>query len=119
MIRTTDGGRNWIPVENGLTGDSFYGAEYIGEKAWVVGDLGVLLHSTDRGVHWVQQTTNTTLTLLGIGFTDDQHGWAVGDAGIMLRTTNGGVNWVAGKQRHRQSAVWYRHAAGTERMDRG
>jgi photosystem II stability/assembly factor-like uncharacterized protein len=96
MIRTADGGKNWTPVANGITGDSFYGAAYVGTKIWVAGDLGVVLHSSDRGEHWAQQTTGTTMTLLGISFTDEANGWAVGDGGMLLRTFDGGTHWIAG-----------------------
>jgi photosystem II stability/assembly factor-like uncharacterized protein len=96
MLRTSNGGESWLSVDNGLTGDSFYGAAYVSEKIWVVGDLGVLLHSSDRGMSWTQQTTNTTMTLLSIAFVDGLHGYAVGDNGTLLRTNDGGDHWAAG-----------------------
>jgi photosystem II stability/assembly factor-like uncharacterized protein len=96
IMRTNDGGATWERVDNGLTGDSFYGAACAGTRIWVVGDLGVLLHSSDRGTTWLQQSTYTTLTLLSVSFTDELHGWAVGDNGVLLRTTDGGANWTQG-----------------------
>jgi photosystem II stability/assembly factor-like uncharacterized protein len=96
ILRTTNGGAEWQRVDNGLTGDSFYGASYAGEHIWVVGDLGVLLHSSDRGLTWVQQSTYTTMTLLSISFTDQLHGWAAGDNGTLIHTEDGGAHWTAG-----------------------
>jgi len=96
MLRTSNGGATWEQLSNTLTGDSFYGAAYVGTAIWVVGDLGVLLHSSDRGTHWMQQSTYTTLTLLGVSFTDGLHGWAVGDNGMLLQTTDGGMHWLQG-----------------------
>jgi photosystem II stability/assembly factor-like uncharacterized protein len=94
ILRTYDGGTHWTPVVNGVTGDSFYGATMAGpDKAWVVGDLGVLLHSSNSGVSWVQQTTGTLNSLLSVSFVTPSLGWAVGDAGTLLKTTNGGAVW--------------------------
>ncbi len=96
IIKTTNGGKIWNDVYNGITGDSFYGADMADQnKLWLVGDLGVLLHTSNGGANWIQQTTNTTNTLLSISFVDGSNGWAVGDLGILIHTTNGGVSWVS------------------------
>lgn len=69
IIKTIDGGKIWNDVYNGITGDSFYGADMSDQNnLWLVGDLGVLLHTSNGGTSWIQQTTNTTNTLLSISF---------------------------------------------------
>ncbi|MDP2363076.1 MAG: YCF48-related protein, partial [Ignavibacteria bacterium] len=94
IIKTTDGGKVWNDIYNGITGDSFYGADMSDQnKLWLVGDLGVLLHTSNGGANWIQQSTNTTNTLLSISFVDGNNGWAVGDLGELIHTTNGGVTW--------------------------
>jgi len=43
---------------------------------------------------WVQQPVNTTSSLHGMYFINDNTGWITGDSSIVLNTTNGGTNWV-------------------------
>ena len=45
---------------------------------YIVGDGGLILKSTDAGITWVQQTSNTTNTLYGVFFKSDTEGWASG-----------------------------------------
>ncbi len=95
IIKTTDGGRTWKDVYNGITGDSFYGAEMSDQNnLWIVGDLGVLLYSSNGGSSWIQQTTNTNYTLFSISFITANTGWAVGDLGEIIHTTNAGISWL-------------------------
>lgn len=68
---------------------------------YIVGDGGLVLKSTDAGITWVQQTSNTTNTLYGVFFKSDTEGWACGAAGTLLSTTDGGTTWVV----HAQSGV--------------
>lgn len=96
IMHTVNGGETWSGLQNGLTLDSFYGAEMIGtNKLWVVGDLGVLLHTSNAGASWVQQSTFTFNTLFSISFVNENAGWAVGDFGTFIRTANGGITWTA------------------------
>lgn len=96
IMHTVNGGETWTGISNGLTLDSFYGAEMIGaNKLWIVGDLGVLLHTSNAGTSWIQQSTYTFNTLLSISFVNENSGWAVGDFGTLIRTTNGGATWSA------------------------
>jgi photosystem II stability/assembly factor-like uncharacterized protein len=95
ILKTTNGGTTWDHVANGLTFDSFYGVEMVeGGRIWMVGDLGALLHSSNGGANWVQQTTNTTNSLMSASFVDQNNGWTVGDLGLLIRTTNGGATWA-------------------------
>ena len=43
---------------------------------------------------WVRQPVNTTRSLIGMYFINDNTGWVVGDSGIICNTTNSGSNWV-------------------------
>lgn len=95
IARTTNGGNTWIDLNNGITGDSFYGAELIDSNyVWAVGDGGVILHSSNGGNSWIQQTTNTFNTLLSISFINRTQGWVVGDVGEFFYTTNSGNSWI-------------------------
>lgn len=94
IYRTTDGGDLWTEIVNGLTGDSFYGAEMAGpDRVWMVGDFGALLHSSDGGGSWAAQNSQTANSLLSVSFVNENSGWAVGDLGTLLKTSNGGATW--------------------------
>ncbi|MDP2209349.1 MAG: YCF48-related protein, partial [Bacteroidota bacterium] len=95
ISRTSDGGSTWVEINNGVTGDSFYGAELIDSNyVWAVGDGGVILHSSNGGSSWIQQTTNTFNSLLSISFINRNQGWVVGDVGEFFYTTNAGNSWI-------------------------
>jgi photosystem II stability/assembly factor-like uncharacterized protein len=60
---------------------------------WVVGNEGVVLHTTDNGETWEQQDSGVTGTLYSICFVDADEGWAVGDGGTVVHTADGGATW--------------------------
>ena len=63
--------------------------------AWIAGEHGTILNSSDTGITWTAQSSGTTVNLKSIyfQFTLDT-GFAVGDAGVILKTVNGGLNWI-------------------------
>jgi photosystem II stability/assembly factor-like uncharacterized protein len=60
--------------------------------AWVVGDSGVLLKSTDSGLTWNRQRNLTTESLTKVKFIDSDVGWILGQNNIFL-TCDGGLTW--------------------------
>lgn len=109
ILRTEDGGDTWEthPVPEKLVlaeevaetispGDILlYDVDFgTPERAWIVGEFGVILASSDGGKNWEAQTGGVETTLFGTEFTDDQRGWAVGIESVMLRTTDGGATWT-------------------------
>ena len=46
-------------------------------------------------VNWIQQNSNTTVTLWAIQFLDANNGYACGEAGTVVKTTDGGTTWSA------------------------
>jgi photosystem II stability/assembly factor-like uncharacterized protein len=65
-------------------------------EGWVVGNSGVIGHTTDGGANWITQTNPDTQnrSLYGVFFLDSDNGWAVGIGGVILHTTNGGTTWT-------------------------
>jgi photosystem II stability/assembly factor-like uncharacterized protein len=66
-------------------------------NGWVVGDSGIILHTTTAGETWVQQTSSTTSNLKDVQFIDAYTGW-IASAGypnesVVLKTTNSGADW--------------------------
>lgn len=72
---------------------------------WVVGDrsggYGVILRTTDGGIHWQRQGTPEEIPnvgLLGVSAVNQECVWAVGGNtggyGVILHTTDGGAHWL-------------------------
>jgi photosystem II stability/assembly factor-like uncharacterized protein len=110
MVHTEDGGRTWtasrVPPEVRLPAEAvdsgvepgdvnLYALSYADpEAAWLVGEFGTVLTSSDGGVAWRQQPSTVESTLFGVHFADRRRGWAVGADGVILRTQDGGETWV-------------------------
>ena len=61
--------------------------------AFVVGDAGTILKSTDAGATWAPLLSGTTNILHEVYFFDGNQGVAVGEQGLILHTTDGGAMW--------------------------
>lgn len=62
---------------------------------WIVGNDGIILHTTDGGYSWDDYDSGTNVQLNTIFFSTAQNGWIVGNAGIILHTADAGTTWVA------------------------
>jgi photosystem II stability/assembly factor-like uncharacterized protein len=71
-------------------------------RGWVAGDSGLIFYTTDGGLNWVQQATNTKDKLMKLFFLDNNRGWAVAWDEFtsdnfygtdILQTTDGGASW--------------------------
>ena len=124
IYTTSDGGKNWIDITQGsnIRHKEEYGQpEHLGneplhtftlynvdfsdkENGWIVGDLGVILHTTfeidkDNVRKWKHQRGGPRFhnsadgLLLGLDFISNKKGWVVGENGTILHTRNGGVTW--------------------------
>jgi len=70
---------------------------------WMVGDHGIIYHSTDEGKTWAEQHSGVGTLLCDVVFLDDKNGWISGIKGVMLHTSDGGATWKRqdpGTQRH-------------------
>ena len=120
VFATTDGGQTWQFVTDGSNQrhkTSYGQPEYLGKEplhtftlydidftdtqnGWIVGDLGVILHTASGGKgKWKHQRggprfhNSADAVLLGVDFVSKQLGWVVGENGTILHTRNGGVTW--------------------------
>jgi photosystem II stability/assembly factor-like uncharacterized protein len=89
LARTTDGGLNWSTT---LYDQSIEGFAFpVASSGFAVGSTGRILHTTDSGVTWTDQTSGSSANLHDVSFASDAlRGIATGDGGVILRTTNGG-----------------------------
>ncbi len=62
-------------------------------NGWIVGNEGLILHTTDRGETWEKQDSGETVTFYSAHFVDENEGWIVGDGGIVIHTADGGTSW--------------------------
>lgn len=114
---TTDGGKNWTSGQQSLSeGDSAQTRDTFrsvhvhdeGERAWAVGDRGLLARSDDRGATWTLsselpspaertlggEVSAFSVNLSAIQFSNDgMTGWLAGDDGIIAQTVDGGWRW--------------------------
>ena len=100
ILKTTDGGENWIEEANN---DSkmihhFYKTRFSDRNnGWIIGQFGMIYKTTDTGVSWSAQRDDK-YGFSSIYFIDENTGWAVGDSGIIMQTENGGTNWYKQNQ---------------------
>ena len=73
--------------------ENFYDVEIRGDRCWIVGYYGTVLHSRDRGLIWKVQASGTDEALYRVGFVDPRRGWISGSYGTILHTRDGGETW--------------------------
>jgi photosystem II stability/assembly factor-like uncharacterized protein len=84
---------------------------------WVGGDSGLIIYTSDGGINWIQQQTNTSSKIMRLFFLDDNRAWALAwaDASTenslffgteILTTTDGGENWLV--EQFREENVFLR-----------
>lgn len=95
LSKTTNSGTNWNVTPWAA---SLLSVECIDLNNYVSvgnnGNVGVIIRTTNSGINWVSQVSNSNLPLRKVTFLDLQTGWAVGDTGTILRTTTGGFTFL-------------------------
>ena len=83
---------NPAPVPNGnhLRNVFFINDDY----GWIVGSDGFITKTTNAGIDWAQQISQTANDLKAVTFIDENNGWVVGENGLILKTSDGGQVWV-------------------------
>ena len=96
VSKTTTGvGEDW---HSGTTvTEPIYDIMFIDENnGWMVGSEGAIYHSTDGGISWTPQNSETTMSLRSVYFINNMMGWSAGyqgDEAIILKTADGGQSW--------------------------
>jgi len=94
MISSQDGGANWD--EQGSSWPELHGVEALDEnRAWIVGDQGTVLRTTNAGRTWVQQRDipGPKLEWFSVSFSGLGSGYAVGEGGNSIVTADSGHSW--------------------------
>jgi photosystem II stability/assembly factor-like uncharacterized protein len=63
-------------------------------NAWIVGEKGVILRTSNGGAAWERVAVDTRGDLVNIAFVNDKNGWIVGLGGVILRSSDGGKTWI-------------------------
>lgn len=92
LRRTDDGGSNF---KNAFVNNALLeGIQMLNSMiGYACGLDGVILKTTDGGITWDQQISNSTESLQALFFTDAKTGYMVGSAGTLLKTTDGSDNF--------------------------
>lgn len=92
VLYSTNGGEDWIEVNNNLQYKDIYSFFFISENiGWAIGSNGLIMHSINGGKSWGEQNSKTQVVLRSIFFMDSVKGWVVGDSGVVLETSTGGA----------------------------
>lgn len=101
IIKTTDGGLNWVRQESGIT-SSIYDLFFLDEnRGWGVTwrstapPFGTNIIVTNTGgEEWYEyEYPDENVFLHTIRFTDSLNGYIGGEGGVLKRTTDGGFTW--------------------------
>jgi photosystem II stability/assembly factor-like uncharacterized protein len=93
VLRTINGGDSWEihSLKNSL---NYRSVKMLGLKGWIVGDSGRIYSSTNSGQQWNIQQSNTTASLFGVDFVNQNIGSIVGEGTTVLVTKNGGLTGI-------------------------
>jgi photosystem II stability/assembly factor-like uncharacterized protein len=72
------------------------------QNGWVVGDSGVIIHTSNGGTSWVLQNSTLNYFIEDVFFLNIHTGWAIANdffytGTTILKTTNSGENWTANR----------------------
>jgi photosystem II stability/assembly factor-like uncharacterized protein len=99
---TNDGGITWTDmceVNNEYGYENYSSLDFINDHTgWIIGNLpsspnNFIIKTTDGGLSWITQESNTNNGLRDIYMYSDQIGWIVGNGGTILYSSDGGNNW--------------------------
>ena len=83
---------NWKWVGGGCFEDVFF---VDSENGWAVGQVGVIVHTSDGGTTWIPQQAARNVQYNGVHFVSKLEGWIVGGPpSTILHTTDGGATYV-------------------------
>ena len=89
VIRSDDGGENWVNLLDSAFGVRLYSSSFIDvNHGLVVGRYGTIMRTIDGGYNWLNETSGTNVYLYGVQYLDSVAAYAVGENGVILSTLN-------------------------------
>lgn len=93
IIKTTNGGDNWISFCNFSQAlSTFYGMSVFSDSLQYIASNGSVYKSINSGLNWSSSPTPGLLT--SIYFPTRDTGFVVGSGGVIYGTINSGSNWI-------------------------
>ena len=91
----------WKYLKSSSKSDEYACVKFINANIGYVAGDGMILKTTDRGINWTKQISETSNDFECIYFPDANTGYAVGSyhdenmvySSLILKTTDGGINW--------------------------
>ena len=69
----------WIeinPIPDPIPGQNYTSVYFVdSQNGWIVGNRGIILHTTDGGNHWIQQESGINTTINKIKFSNTEKLW--------------------------------------------
>lgn len=99
ILKSTDSGESWVslPLPSVFYQVVITSIDFITESlGYVVSTGGMIFKTSNGGISWTSQSSQTSHWLYDVKFLDDNIGYAVGgniDEGIVLSTKDGGITW--------------------------
>ena len=85
MIKTSDGGRNWLTKISGTT-NHLWGVSFNDRNnGTVVGDNGTILRTTDCGNTWQLQESGYFQRIIDVSYADSNYGIAACELGAIIK----------------------------------
>ncbi|MDH4158163.1 MAG: YCF48-related protein, partial [candidate division Zixibacteria bacterium] len=96
ILITADSGKSWhMPSVNPSGEVNLWSVAFVDpQNAWIVGDSGTILKTSDGGDIWIEQTCPVEAELHDVAFATTSTGWIAGSGGTLLKTTDGGETWT-------------------------
>lgn len=85
IIKSTNGGLNWIQQQSGTTKNLRGIYQLTANNIWICGDSGTVLHTTNGGQNWFRQIVFSNSDLYSITVPPNYRGVAVGKNGTILK----------------------------------
>jgi photosystem II stability/assembly factor-like uncharacterized protein len=88
----------WTELNPGVPRADYLGIHFVNtdtglpakQTGWACGDLGTIIKTTDEGINWTTEQTNTTIPLLKVSSYSGQIIISTGYDGLILRSGDGG-----------------------------
>jgi len=93
VIRTFDGGENWVADTVAESGDHLFGISFVGQTGYVCGNSGAIYKTTNLGDTWTQVNPPYISAIEDICFLDENYGFICG-LNLIYYTTDGGETWL-------------------------
>ncbi len=95
VYKSTDGGKNWTPVNNGMTTLNVQQLLIKGDAIYAVTFDGGIFKSNDDGTHWIAINNGLPFpAYIGVLAADNNTLYASDDVGGIFRSTDGGIHWT-------------------------